>query len=488
MFLFLFTGNSFLASMTLADLLITTLLLPASSVAILGEMEDSEHICRLQYGVGSMSCLTAAIFTAAIGIENFLRLKSLSHIEKTRERQQALQPSSQTTAAAAATTTRQHHHSPMQSNSLLNQHSSHSHGHPHVLGGHTNHSSHNNATTSFSTGQQQQQQRQPSSAARGEPNQPPMKPSVCTVFQVTLLNLKMWIVSGVIVLIHFIFLPQLMYSICGKSVQTVSLGIPKSPKPINQQLLLESLTVLGVCLCALVALGGFGFLKCAFIIKGWKKPTPYLTSREIALVATNCWNCLARFLIWTPSIITVILIQFSKTLESQPLMSPYAYSSYSSSSSSLNTVVNAGGGGYSSPITLSLSSSVTDNPYAPSRTTVLAAVNSEYSFLHKLLIWPMILPSCLASLVNIITNQDFRRCYIQLFHYCCCKTSVALSRRPRESTRGGSDVRVHIIPGYNMYSSHEVSTTQPRFATFKFGPHSSRNTSSGGQKRDVYEL
>ena len=489
--------------MTLADLLITTLVLPASSVAILGQMEDSENICRLQYGVGSMSCLTAAIFTAAIGIENFLRLKSLCHSEKNRERQlreQELRRSQSSRQSQSQTSPAHASHSHGHSHHHMNPHYQH-HGLGHGLHHHNQHSAsasphhsyyHNNtnhttATTSFTTHPNQGQQQSQPPRAPSPPPPPPAKASVCSVFQVTLLNLKMWVVSGVIVLIHFIFLPQLLYAICGKSSQGATtlvgdLRIPKLPTPINQRLLLESISVLGVCLVSLICLGGLGFLKCAFIIRGWKKPKPYLTSREFALVASNCWNCLLRFLIWAPSLITVIMIQFGRSMEEAQRLTPLAYD-YTGRGGGR---VSSGEGAaftfdMSSPVTLALSEE------SSSRTTTVFSLNNEYSFLHRLLMWPMILPSCLSSLVNIITNRDFRRCYVQLFHYCCCKTSVALSGRPRESTRASSDVRVHIIPGYNMYSAHnEVSAPQPRFATFKFGPH--RSASSGGGKRDVYEL
>ncbi|CAG7831480.1 unnamed protein product [Allacma fusca] len=356
-------GNSFLVSTTLADMLITTLVLPASSAAILAEMENSENLCHFQYGVGSISCLTAAIFTAATGIENFLRLKALRVMEYNRQR------------------------TPPQ----------HAGGLPsHMLA--------------------------------------PPKQSICTVFQVTILNLIVWLVSGIIVLTHFIFMPHLMYSICG----------PPGRREMNEQYLLESVTVLGVCLLSFVFLGGLGFLKSVCIMRSWDRPKPYLTSREFAVVTANLWNWFVRFLIWCPSLVWAIVSQFQRAAEYQFQVEHQHVSLYGQpASTELNVVF------------------------------------------QRMIVWPAILPPCLSSLINAIANKDFRRCYIQLFHYCCCKTSVALTRRPRDNLRGGSDVRVHIIPGYNMYSSSaghfsEISAP-PTFRGFKCRPLMNC-------KRDVYEL
>ncbi|KAK4288413.1 hypothetical protein Pmani_038558 [Petrolisthes manimaculis] len=71
-------------------------------------------------------------------------------------------------------------------------------------------------------------------------------------------------------------------------------------------------------------------------------------------------------------------------------------------------------------------------------------------------------------------HKPFREAYIQLFHYCCCKTSVSLSRRGRSgeaaaaaaaamaaAARPASDVRVHIIPGYNMYTTASSREHRP---------------------------
>lgn len=80
--------------------------------------------------------------------------------------------------------------------------------------------------------------------------------------------------------------------------------------------------------------------------------------------------------------------------------------------------------------------------------------------------WVGMSKSCFYNIIYCLTHRHFRNAYMNLFNYCCCKTSfVATSRRHRNdgnSSGGGGggmpgtssrpDVRVHIIPGYNMYS------------------------------------
>uniref|UniRef100_A0A1B0GQ07 Uncharacterized protein n=1 Tax=Phlebotomus papatasi TaxID=29031 RepID=A0A1B0GQ07_PHLPP len=68
--------------------------------------------------------------------------------------------------------------------------------------------------------------------------------------------------------------------------------------------------------------------------------------------------------------------------------------------------------------------------------------------------WFGLSKSCIHNVVYCLTNRHFRNAYVSLFHYCCCKTNVSTARRNRaaEVARPAADVRVHIIPGYNMYS------------------------------------
>lgn len=89
--------------------------------------------------------------------------------------------------------------------------------------------------------------------------------------------------------------------------------------------------------------------------------------------------------------------------------------------------------------------------------------------------WIGFTKSCFHNVIYCITNRHFRNAYVNLFHYCCCKTTVSVSRRQRnEVCRPTSDVRVHIIPGYNMYSYTS--------------PQRSGNCHNYWNKRDVHEL
>ena len=96
--------------------------------------------------------------------------------------------------------------------------------------------------------------------------------------------------------------------------------------------------------------------------------------------------------------------------------------------------------------------------------------------------------------------KPFREAYIQLFHYCCCKTTVSMSRRGRgdaaaaaaaavaAAARPASDVRVHIIPGYNMYSTGGSREFRPAPIAHKPArPKEARRPKHPG-KKDVYEL
>ncbi|XP_055908176.1 melatonin receptor type 1B-A-like [Eupeodes corollae] len=89
--------------------------------------------------------------------------------------------------------------------------------------------------------------------------------------------------------------------------------------------------------------------------------------------------------------------------------------------------------------------------------------------------WIGLSKSCFHNVIYCLTNRHFRNAYVNLFHYCCCKTTVSVARRQRtEGCRPSADVRVHIIPGYNMYSY-----TSPQRAG---------NNHHYWNKRDVHEL
>ncbi|XP_023289692.1 alpha-1D adrenergic receptor [Orussus abietinus] len=88
------------------------------------------------------------------------------------------------------------------------------------------------------------------------------------------------------------------------------------------------------------------------------------------------------------------------------------------------------------------------------------------------LAWFALSKSCVNNLLYCVVDRHFRNAYIKLFHYCCCKTTVSFSRRPRgDGGRASGDVRlrVHIIHSYAS-------------------PSSSRPTIARPNGRDVYEL
>ncbi|XP_049813862.1 alpha-1A adrenergic receptor-like [Schistocerca nitens] len=122
------------------------------------------------------------------------------------------------------------------------------------------------------------------------------------------------------------------------------------------------------------------------------------------------------------------------------------------------------------------------------------------------LAWFALSKSCVNSLLYCCTNRHFRNAYVNLFHYCCCKTTVSFSRRQRaagaavvggalgDAARPSGDVRVHIIPGYNMYSYTSPQRARELCKTasgIKRSAGSCRPGGSGAGRtngRDVYEL
>ncbi|VEN41134.1 unnamed protein product [Callosobruchus maculatus] len=96
------------------------------------------------------------------------------------------------------------------------------------------------------------------------------------------------------------------------------------------------------------------------------------------------------------------------------------------------------------------------------------------------LAWLAISKSCINCILYAISNRHFRGAYVNLFHYCCCKTNMSFSRRQRpEGVRPSGDVRVHIIPGYNMYTSPQRGREYSR---------ETKRLSTRPNGRDVYEL
>lgn len=111
-------------------------------------------------------------------------------------------------------------------------------------------------------------------------------------------------------------------------------------------------------------------------------------------------------------------------------------------------------------------------------------------------VWFALTKSCFNNLLYCISNRHFCDAYVKLFHYCCCKTTVTFSRRPRtDGARPSGDVRVHIIPGYNVYpyTSPQRSGSGIGETTKKVIPTSKRYRSAGhgrtrSKSREVYQL
>lgn len=114
-------------------------------------------------------------------------------------------------------------------------------------------------------------------------------------------------------------------------------------------------------------------------------------------------------------------------------------------------------------------------------------------------VWIASSKSCFNNLLYCFLNRHFCDAYVKLFHYCCCKTTVTFSRRPRtEGIRPSGDVRVHIIPGYNVYPY-----TSPQRASTGMGENVKKSSAITGKRgfrgvgaagrnrskdRDVYQL
>lgn len=294
---------------------------------------------RFQYTVGCMSCVTASMFTAAIGIENFLRLRALKNLESARHRRRG-QP---VNSIVHTTDTAPEHQAPL----------------------------------------------------------PPPR-SVCSQFQVTVLNLTFWILAVVVVLVHLMLMPHLTFAICGDGGR----GPSVRSLPNEKTLLFDSILALGAFLLSFVILGGLGFLKCACIMKSWSKPLPYITSREFALINSNFWNWLGRFLVWAPAIVTAVVIQFDSSTTSLLLSSPpYEPVPLPTGRVSLYfhpTITTTMGGRGEREMSTAFSSN----------TISLTGKDSQQDLnfmLQRLVFWSSILPSCLGSIIYACANKDFRR-------------------------------------------------------------------------------
>lgn len=71
--------------------------------------------------------------------------------------------------------------------------------------------------------------------------------------------------------------------------------------------------------------------------------------------------------------------------------------------------------------------------------------------------------SCSFSYMYAATNRDFREAFNKLFYYCCCKSHVTFSRKGaairRTVANESMGLRVHIIPGLNIYAQRKDTTS-----------------------------
>ena len=97
--------------------------------------------------------------------------------------------------------------------------------------------------------------------------------------------------------------------------------------------------------------------------------------------------------------------------------------------------------------------------------------------------WVALANSCSYSYVYAATNREFREAFNKLFYYCCCKSHVTFARKGAAMRRGFAGdtigLRVHIIPGLNIYAQRkdQACTTTYRTGSSGMGPSSG---SSGG--------
>ncbi|CAG2166220.1 unnamed protein product [Oppiella nova] len=77
--------------------------------------------------------------------------------------------------------------------------------------------------------------------------------------------------------------------------------------------------------------------------------------------------------------------------------------------------------------------------------------------------WIALANSCTFSYLYAATNREFREAFNKLFYYCCCKSHVTFARKGAAMRRGlaadSIGLRVHIIPGLNIYAQRKDNAT-----------------------------
>lgn len=91
--------------------------------------------------------------------------------------------------------------------------------------------------------------------------------------------------------------------------------------------------------------------------------------------------------------------------------------------------------------------------------------------------------SCIYSFIYAASNKEFAEAFFKLFYYCCCKSHVTWTRKgvgPRRATSDQVGLRVHIIPGLNMYAQRREATSAVSARISGSGHHYSSYISSSG--------
>lgn len=83
------------------------------------------------------------------------------------------------------------------------------------------------------------------------------------------------------------------------------------------------------------------------------------------------------------------------------------------------------------------------------------------------------------SYLYAATNRDFLEAFNKLFYYCCCKSHVTFARKGNAMRRTVANeshgLRVHIIPGLNIYANRKETAalaSATAAASSHHGPYS----------------
>uniref|UniRef100_A0A1B0GQ08 G-protein coupled receptors family 1 profile domain-containing protein n=1 Tax=Phlebotomus papatasi TaxID=29031 RepID=A0A1B0GQ08_PHLPP len=66
--------NAFIVSVALADLLVTSLLIPSSTILLLAGIDDSLSVCKFQWFLAACAFLVSVLSLSTTAVENYLRL------------------------------------------------------------------------------------------------------------------------------------------------------------------------------------------------------------------------------------------------------------------------------------------------------------------------------------------------------------------------------------------------------------------------------